>query len=79
MFNKNRQKYIATVSHGEAQILKDPKSNVSLHIPKGSTGVFWKCVHIDHSKFKSHIPDDECLITPLVEIHHHDAFDEVDL
>ena len=79
VMKKNRQKYIATVCHGEAQILRDPESDVSMHIPKGSTGVFWKSVHTDYSKFKDNIPDEECLISPLVEIHHHDASDDVDL
>ena len=75
----NGKKYIATVSHGEACVLKDPESDVSMHIPQGSTGVFWKCVHTDHSRFRTDIPDEECTITPLVEIHHHDASDDVDL
>ena len=75
---KDGKKYIATVSHGEEHVLKDPESDVSMHIPKGSTGVFWKCVHTDHSRFRSDIPDEECISTPLVEIHHHDVSDDVD-
>ena len=69
----NGKEFTATVSHGEAGILKDSESDVSLHIPGCSAGVYKKCVHTDHSRFKGDIPAEECMITPLVEIHHVEA------
>ena len=66
----NGKQFIATISKGEAGILKDSESDVSLHIPKDSAGVYSKCVHADYSRIKSDIPEEECIITPLVEIHH---------
>ena len=66
----NGKQFIATISKGDARILKDSEFDVSLHIPEGSVGVYKKCVHTDHSRIISDIPEEECIITPLVEIHH---------
>ena len=68
-------RFIATKSCSEARILKHPESDVSLHIPKGSTGVFRKCVHTDYSHFQTDIPEEECIISPLVEIHRREVVD----
>ena len=70
MTTMNGKQFIATISKGEARILKDYESDVSLHIPEGSAGVYKKCVHADHSRLTVEIPEEECSITPLVEIHH---------
>ena len=67
------KRYIATVSHGERRILQGPDSDVSLHIPPRSPGVFLKTVHTNLSSFREDIPDEECMITPMVEIHHLDT------
>ena len=66
--------YIATVSHGEPRVLRGPHSDVSLHIPTGYPGVFLKAVHTNLSTFRGDIPDEECMITPMVEIHHLNAY-----
>ena len=71
----NGKMFTATVSQGEKGILQDSESDVSLHIQKGSAGVYKKCVHTDHSRFKGEIPGEECIITPLVEIHHLETTD----
>ena len=70
MTTMNGKQFIATISKGEAGILKDSGSDVSLHIPEDSAGLYKKCVHADHSRLTVEIPEDQCVITPLVEIHH---------
>ena len=65
--------YIATVSHGEARVFRGLHSDVSLHLPEGSPGLFLKAVHTNLSTFRQDIPDEECMITPMVEIHHLNA------
>ena len=65
---KNKRKYNATVTRGEARILQGDGSDVSLAIPEGAPGVYKTRVHTDQSRFKGLIPDDECLVGPLVEV-----------
>ena len=69
------KQFIATISKGEAGILKDYESDVSLHIPENSAGLYKKCVHADHSRLTVEIPEEECIVTPLVEIHHFEVPD----
>ena len=67
---KNRRQYIATVVHGEGSVLRGPNSDVSLKIPRGARGVFISRVHTDHTRFNGVIPENECIIGPLVEFGH---------
>ena len=62
--------YNITVSRGEARTLQGDGSNVSLHIPKGSPGVFMTSVHTDLSRFQGAVPPDECIVGPIVEVTH---------
>ena len=70
---RNNGKYAGTVSCGEARILQDEGSSVSLHIPKNSRGVYKTRVYRtrvynDCSDFIHIIPKNECLIGPIVEV-----------
>ena len=67
---KNLRRTFATVTQGEPRILQAPDSDVSLHIPEGSEGLFTMKVHTDHTRFPGVIPDKECIISPIVEIEH---------
>ena len=67
---QNLRRIIATVSQGESRILQAPDSDVSLHIPEGSTGLFTMRVHTDHTRFPGVVPHQECIISPLVEVEH---------
>ena len=51
-------------------MLQAPDSAVSLEIPEGSRGVYVMGVDIDVSKFKSFVDDEECFVSPVVEIVH---------
>ncbi len=62
------QQYAVTVTHGEAKTLQSPCSDVSLDIPQGSKGIFLMKVSTDFTRH--HIPENECIISPLVEVHH---------
>ena len=65
---RNWKRNIATVSQGEARILQDDDSDVSLEIPKRSNGVFVLRVHTDLTRFKELVPQEECIIGPMVEV-----------
>ena len=68
---KNHRKFIATVSLGEARILQDPDSDVSLQIPQGSKGVFMTHVQMGPSKTLGCMHEGKNqLISPTVEVHH---------
>ena len=75
--HRNRRRVIATVSHGDARILQAPDSDVSLNIPEGSEGLFTMKIHTDHTRFLRVIPDEECIISPLVQVEHKKISDEV--
>ena len=66
--NQSWRKWIATVSRGEARILRAPGSSVSLQIQEGADGVFMMLVHTEHFKFNHILNQDECLIGPPTEI-----------
>ena len=76
-FIQNLRRIIATVPQGEARILQAPDSDVSLHVPEGSLGLFTLRVHIDITRFPGVIPDGECIISPLVEVEHKKLSDKV--
>ena len=67
---KQRRLYNATVTHGEARTLQGDGSDVSLTIPTGSQGVYMTRVHTDHTRFPWVIPNEECIVGPLVEVEH---------
>ena len=67
---KNNKKYVGTVSNGEARILQDPESDVSLQISEGSKGVFMTHVQTGPTRPINMIPHEECLISPTVEVEH---------
>ena len=73
---RNWRQFVATVSQGKSQTLKPPDSDVSLTIPDGVYTILEGCVHTDHSRFVIAIPADECIISPMVEFHHHPLHDE---
>ena len=60
--------YIATVTLGRERTLQHPESEVSLNIPQGSEGVFVMGVHTDHAKFKNFLKEEECFVSPVVEV-----------
>lgn len=65
---KNYKKLITTVSLGESITLQAPDSDVSLSIPEYSPGIYTMAVHTDVTEFLTIIPDDECVVSPVVEV-----------
>ena len=73
---QNLRRTIGTATQGEPCILQAPDSDLSLHIPEGSKGLFTMRVHTDHTRFPGVVPDEECIISPLVEVEHKRLTDE---
>ena len=73
---RNHVRYIATVALGRERILQHPESEVSLNIPEGSEGVFVMGVHTDHTKFKNFLKEEECFVSPVVEVKRRNLTDE---
>ena len=59
----NWREYKAIVTHGESRTLQDVESDVSLTIPKGSTGVYMTRVHTDPFFSRT-----TCIVGPIVDI-----------
>ena len=63
------RRYLATVARCEATSLQGDNSDVKLEIQKGSPKrAYLMEVRTDPSSFGSTIPDDECFISPIVEV-----------
>ena len=63
------RKYLATVARGEATSLQGDKSDVKLEIKEGCPKrAYLMEVRTDPSSFESIVPDDECFISPIVEV-----------
>ena len=63
------RRYLATVAKGEATSLQGDKSDVKLEIQKGCPKrAYMMEVRTDLSNFRSSIPNDECFISPVVEV-----------
>ena len=63
------RKYLATVAKGEATSLRGDKSDVKLEIKEGCPKrAYLMEVRTDLYNFGSIIPDDECFISPVVEV-----------
>ena len=63
-----RRKYAATVSQGTALTLQAPGSAVSLGIPQGTHGAYMSHVATDFTQYAHHIPEEECIVSPLLEV-----------
>ena len=63
------RRYLATVARGEATSLQGDKSDVKLEMKEGCPKrAYLMEVRTDLSSFGSIIPDDECFISPIVEV-----------
>ena len=63
------RRYLATVARGSDTILRGDRSDVKLEINKGCPKrAYLMEVRTDLSNFGSIIPDDECFISPIVEV-----------
>ena len=63
------RRYLATVATGEATSLQGDKSDVKLEIKEGCPKrAYFMEVRTDLSNFGSIIPDNECFISPIVEV-----------
>ena len=63
------RRYLATVARGKATSLQADKSDVKLRIKEGCPKrAYLMEVRTDLSNFESIIPDDECFISPVVEV-----------
>ena len=69
IIRRNGRRYIATGTKGEATSLRGDKSDVRLEIKEGCPRrAYLMEVRTDLSKFRSIIPNDECFISPIVEV-----------
>ena len=57
--------HIATTVKGDQHTLQGPYSDVKIDIASGAYGTLTGYVELDPQPYLEHIPDDECLITPI--------------
>lgn len=64
---RNHKVYAATRLQGRGAVLQSPNSAVKMYAPHGIHALFQSHVHTDPTPFLHALPDDECLVSPLVE------------
>ena len=75
---KGHKLYIATVALGRARNLQIPGSHVSLEIPDGYKGVYVMGVHTDHSDKEYFLSQEECIVSPAVEVLYRGLMNDID-
>ena len=68
-FFKNRQKYYATVTDGNAVTLSSPDSDVSLQVAEGLKTFMAQHIYTNFKDIQFVIPRKECIISPVVRFH----------
>ena len=61
--------FAVAVLTGKAVTVQDSKSAVSVDVPKDVKGTFWQKVLTEFSRFKKVVPEEECFIGVVVELH----------
>ena len=70
---------MGTMVHGKGTIEIQTNTDVFLEIPHGIQGVIIAAVHTDPSPFLSVIPDNECIIAPIVTLSYRPRSEEYSL
>ena len=60
---------IVTLVNGESCVVQAENSQVKLHVPKGVHGAILANIQTNHARFMHHVPDDDCLVSPICEYH----------
>ena len=66
-FHKGYKLFSAIRVYGKKAVLQGPGSDVQLHIPEGFHGFISGHAHTDPTPFLDHIPESECLVSPIAE------------
>ena len=69
--SKDSTEFAVAALMGEAKTLQDLHSEVSVDVQTGIKGTLWQKIHTEFSRFLHIIPDDECFVGPVVELHLH--------
>ena len=70
---KRHIRFAAAVIQGENTELQDKGSDISLSVPEGIEEIIAQGVHTDIRPFLTSIPEWECFISPVVEVHCHQS------
>ena len=60
--------FVAAIPKGRELILQELNSEVSVDVPKGIKGILWQKIFTEFSFFNQVIPEEECMIGPVVEV-----------
>ena len=68
-FHKGHNTFYGTRVYGSRTVLKAPDSDMKLHVPLHVEAFVYGHAHTGIQHFLSHIPEDECLVSPIAEYH----------
>ena len=69
-FRKGYRTYFGVRVGGAGGILQGKASDVLLYISKGLQAFVYGYIHTDPGPFLQEIPEDHCLVAPIVEYHY---------
>ena len=69
-FQKGWRTYFGVRVHGAGGVLQSKASDVLLYISKGLQAFVYGYIHTDTGSFLQEIPEDHCLVAPIVEYHY---------
>ena len=72
---KGSRMYTGILCHGEERTLQGRESDVQLFIPQNVHGLLISSVCTDNSEVSHQIPDDECIIGPMVGFQLHSKYE----
>ena len=72
-FQKGYRNYFGVRVQGTGGLLQGSASDVLLYIPKGLQAFVYGYIHTNPWPFRQHIPEDHCLVAPIVEYHYHEG------
>ena len=55
---------------GASATLHPPDSDVTIHIPENVHGILVAHAHTDFQPFREFVPESECFVSPLAEVHY---------
>ena len=67
---------IVKLVKGEPCVVQAQNSQVKLQIPEGVHGAILANIHTNHARFVRHVPENNCLVSPICEYHLQQPYQE---
>ena len=73
LVRKSHKEFAGLAVNGKKAFLQPPGSDVIIYIPDGVHGVIMTHAHTNFRPFQDAVPESECFVAPVVEVHCSDS------